>query len=132
VAIVPPNPSQQVEGDGELEVGGVGIDQIVGTGGWKVVEEFVGEIAMGIEQGEPVSGAEMLQDGIAQEGGFSRAGFADEVRVVAGILGMDAERCFRAPLGARADVDEGWVHAPESASTPGPMGTGCRDSATKG
>ena len=57
--------SQEIHADGELEVARVEIDQVIGPSGRNVVEKFVRQIAVGINQSHAVPGGEMLNQQVA-------------------------------------------------------------------
>ena len=53
---------EQVQADGEVEVAGVEIDQVIGPGRGNVVEQFFGKIAMRVNEADAMIGGDVLHD----------------------------------------------------------------------
>jgi hypothetical protein len=76
--------------------------------GRQVMQEFLREVAMGINDGNTVALLDVPEAEILQQSGFSRTGLPDDVGVKTRILGLDDEGNFAAPCGAVTD-DEGGI-----------------------
>lgn len=96
--------SEQIEPDWEIAVAGVEVDGLLGTVGRDVIEQLLGQIAVRVDQTHSVALQDELQNEIAQESGLARAGFTDDVGVVAGIRHLKTERHLAAPRLPHADV----------------------------
>ncbi len=72
------------------------------------MKEFLSEIAVRIDDGDTVPVVNVLDDEIAQQGGFSRSRLTDDVGVMPGVHLMDAQRDFAAPSESMSN-DDGWV-----------------------
>ena len=62
VPVVRSDVREQVQADGEVEVAGVEVDQVVGPSGRDVVQKFLGKIAVRIDQADAVAGGDVLDD----------------------------------------------------------------------
>jgi len=76
--------------------------------GRQVMQEFLREVAMGINDGNTVALLDVPEAEILQQSGFSRTGLPDDVGVKTRIPGMDDEGDLPAPGGAMAN-DEGVI-----------------------
>ncbi len=74
------------------------------------VEEFVGKIAVWVDQSDAVAGGEMLDDQVAQQRCFSRTRFADCVKMLAAVGQGNRNGADAAPNFAGADVCKMIVH----------------------
>lgn len=91
------NVGDQIEADGEVEIARIEIHQVVGPVRGNAIEQFFGEVAVRIDQANPVASGEMLHDQIAEERRLSRAGFTDEVKMLALVEQGKADRLPAAP-----------------------------------
>lgn len=74
---------KEVQADGKVEVAGIEIDRVLGPGRRNEMQQFLGEVAVWINQPDAVSGGDVLHDEITQERGFPRTRLADEVEMLA-------------------------------------------------
>lgn len=83
---------------------------MVGSLRWKVVKEFLSQVAVRIDQADAVPCGNVLNDQVAQKCRLAHAGFTDDVHVVPAIFGVHAKkRGVTAPQVTLADVN-GLVH----------------------
>jgi hypothetical protein len=75
--------------------------------GRQVMQEFLREVAMGVDNGDAVALLDVLEDEIPQQSGFSRTRLPNDVGVKTRILGMNDEGDLPAPNGAMANNE--WV-----------------------
>ena len=64
-----------VQADGEFEVAGIEIHQMVGTGRGNVVQKFLGQITVRVNHANAMSEGDVLQDQIAEQGRLARRRF---------------------------------------------------------
>ena len=83
------HPRQRIKADRPLDVGGVDVDEIVGTGAGDVIERGFGEVAVRIEQRNTFAGREVLGDEVKEQRALAGAGLADDVEVPAAIVGTE-------------------------------------------
>ena len=96
---------QEVQPDGELQVAGIEIDQVIRPRGRDVMQQFLGEIPMGIDQSDAVTGGDVLNDHVPQQSRLAGTGFPDDIGVMPGILGLEAEQGITAPILALTEDD---------------------------
>ena len=94
----------EIEADGEVEVAGIEIHQIVGAMRRDAVEEFFGEVTVWVNQCDAVPGGNVLHDEIAKQCCFSRTRFSDEVEVLPAVGQRKTDGMKPAPNFACADV----------------------------
>jgi hypothetical protein len=71
---------------------------------WRdVVQQFLRQVAVRVNDPDAVVQRDVLQDQVSQQGGFSSAGFADDVEVLPLIHGGNAKGLGIAPAGLLAD-----------------------------
>lgn len=105
------NIRQKVQADGELPVGGIEVGEVVGAVGREMVQQLIGEIAVGINEANAVPQGEVLEDQVPQQGGLAGTGLADEVEVLALVGGGNAKRLGFTPAGPFTEDDVvGVVH----------------------
>jgi hypothetical protein len=75
-----------------------------------VDEKFLGEIAVGIKQRQPMALEQMLNDHIPQQSCFSRTRFSNHVGVMTGVGRRKAKGDFVSPVFAQAEHDHVLVH----------------------
>ena len=71
------------------------------------MQQLLRKIAMGINDGNAMTQSDVLQDQVAQQGGFSRTRLSDDVSVKTRILRLDDEGDFAAPHGAVTNNEGG-------------------------
>lgn len=71
VPLVRRDVGEEVQADGEFEITGIEIDEVVRARGREVIEQFVGEVAVRIEQREAMPEVKVLQNHVPQEGRFT-------------------------------------------------------------
>jgi hypothetical protein len=81
---------------------------VVGALWRNVVQQFFGQIAMGVNDPDSMPKRYVLDDQIAQKGGFAGASFSDDVDMLALVTGGYAKRPWVAPAFALAD-DDVWL-----------------------
>lgn len=96
---------EQIEPDGVIKVSRVEIDSLLGPHGRDVIEQFLRQITMRVDETDAVALLDELEDEIAQERRLPGTRFSDDVGVVAGIAQLKTERRFTAaPRLPHADV----------------------------
>ena len=96
---------EQIEPDGVIEVARVEIDRLLGTHGRDVIEQFLRQIAVRVDEADAMALLDELEDEVAQERRLPGTRLADDVGVVAGIAQLKTERRFTAaPRLPHADV----------------------------
>ncbi len=95
----------QVESDREFQIARVEIHEMVGSMRGNVVQQVFGQITVRVYEPDAVSQDDMLQDQIAQKGGFSRPRFSDHVYVLALVDLGNAKKLRFTPAVAFADCD---------------------------
>ena len=76
---------EDVEADRMSEVGGVEVADVIDARAGDAVEEALGEVAVRVEEGNPLAGLDVLQDQVLEEGRLAGAGLADGVEVLPAI-----------------------------------------------
>ena len=75
-----------------------------------VVQQFLGKITVRVDQTDPMPHGNVLNDHVTQEGGLSRAGFANDINVLAQIGNGNPEGNILSPSQAHADLNEILIH----------------------
>jgi hypothetical protein len=101
--------ANDIQSNREFKVARIEIHQMVGTLGRNVVQQFFGQIAVGINQANTVSKGDVLQNQIAEQRRFAGPGFADDVEVLALVNGRYAKGLGFTPAMTFADCDAGLV-----------------------
>src|SRR5260221_4549852 len=91
------NVGEQVETDRKLEVARIEVAKVISTPRRDVAQDFISQIPMWINNSNSVAQGDMLKNQIAKQGGFSRAGLADDVVMLSLINGRYAKRQGIAP-----------------------------------
>jgi len=100
---------EHVQSDGKLKITGIEICQVVGSVWWNVVQQFFGQIAVGINDTDSMSERDVLNDEIPQESRLAGPSFSDDVNVLTLINGRYAKRPRVAPNFALSDDDVWFV-----------------------
>ena len=82
---------ERVESDGELKVARMEIDEVIRTARRDAIEQFFGKVAVRVNEPDAVAGGDVLHDEIAQQRGFARSAFADQIEVVTLVGSRNAE-----------------------------------------
>jgi hypothetical protein len=105
---------QYVQSNGKLEVPRVEIYQVIGPPGRDVVQQFLGQITVGVNDAYAVPKSDVLDDQVPQERSLAGTCFADDVYVLALVRGGYAETLGIAPALALPDDDTRLVvHGPK-------------------
>ncbi len=97
--------------DGEFEVARIEIYQMIGPPGRNVVQQFLGQIAVGVNDPDSMSKGDVLDDQVPQEGGLAGTGFSDDVDVLALIRGRYAKRLRLPPAVTFSNHNVGLVYS---------------------
>src|ERR1039458_3247208 len=97
--------ANDIQSDGEFQIARIEIYQMIRPLGRDVVQQFLGQIAVRVYDPNAVPERDVLQDQVSQQGGFSRAGLADDVEVLPFVHGGNAKGLGIAPAGLLADDD---------------------------
>src|SRR4051812_18051370 len=92
MTVVDRNAIQGIESNRVVQVSRVKVNEIVGSSRWNMIEQFLGQITVGIDQADAVAGGDVLHDQIPEQRSFSRACFSDHINVVTAIRRGDAEK----------------------------------------
>lgn len=105
MAILGSGLGEQIQPDGVIEVARVEIHRLLRPHGRDVIEQFLRQIAMWVDESDAVALLDELEDEIAQKRRLPGTRFSDDVGVVAGIAQLKTERRFTAaPRLPHADV----------------------------
>ena len=91
-------PSDKIDADGICKVGRVEIHEVVGSVHGNVLQDFLGEVTVRVNQGKAAPCAGVLNKQVAKEGRFPRTRFADDVKMVSGVRGRYAKQSFFASV----------------------------------
>ncbi len=80
------------------------VNEVVSPVRWDAIEQFLGKITVRINQSDPMTRHEMLNDEIPQQSRFSRTRFSNQIEVLAVIRNRKADRVILAPNFPRADL----------------------------
>jgi hypothetical protein len=97
--------ANDIQSDGEFQIARIEIYQMIRPLGRDVVQQFLGQIAVRVYDPNAVPERDVLQDQVSQQGGFSRAGLADDVEVLPFVHGGNAKGLGIAPAGLLTDDD---------------------------
>jgi hypothetical protein len=86
-----------IEGDGELGVGGIEMDDVIRSPRRDEGTHVFGEIAVRVDQSHGVARDDVLEDHVAQQRCFAGACLADDIDVLASVIGRDTEGDISAP-----------------------------------
>ena len=76
-----------IQSDGEFKVAGIEIHQMVGAARGNVVQQFLGQIAVRVNDANAMSKGDVLQNQVSEQRRFAGASFADDVEVLALVFG---------------------------------------------
>ena len=82
-------------------------------------------VAVRIDDCDTVAVVHVLDDQIAQQGGFSRTRLADDAGMMAGVLRLDAQRHLAPPGESMSDNDRWVVSAHAARASPDSEATRC-------
>ena len=99
--------ADDVQSDGEFQVARIEIHQMIRPLRRDVVQKFFGQVAVRVNDTNTVAQRDVLQNQIPQQGGFSSAGFADDIEVLPFVHGGNAKGLGFAPAGLLANNDVG-------------------------
>ena len=104
---------QQIQGDGEFQVGRIEIDQVVGAPAGNVVQQFLGQVAVRVNQADTVPERDVLDNHVPQQGCLSRTRFTDDVNVLPQIRQGNPEGNLLSPVLAHTDKMVSWFMVAE-------------------
>ena len=61
---------KRIESDGEVQIAGIEKDKVIGAKWRNAIEEFLGKIAVRINQPHAVAGGDVLNNEVSQQGCF--------------------------------------------------------------
>lgn len=88
---------KDVVGDWKFPVAGVEVDDVVGSPSRNIVQDFFGEVTVGIDQSASLPIFDVAYKKIFEQGGFARAGLANEVDMLAAVGVSKKKRLCAAP-----------------------------------
>ena len=104
------NICEQIKADRVIEVAGIEVHEMIRPPWRDVIQKFICQITVRINQADAVAGGNVLNDYIPNHCGFPDTSFADDVNVVASVRRAKfKKRGFTAPSIALSYVD-GLVH----------------------
>lgn len=118
VAVVRRDVRQDVQADGELQVGRVEVHEVVGPLRRDVVQDLIREVAVRVDEADAVPEGDVLHDHVMQEGRLAAARLADDVDVLPLVGDEDAESLGPAPALALPDCDLAVAHGPGTSRHP--------------
>jgi len=83
---------------------------VVGARAGNVIEQILCEVAMGINQSDPMPQGDVLDNHVAQKGRLSRTGFPDDVNMLAEIRQGNSKGDRLPPFLTYANLDAVMVH----------------------
>ena len=110
--------ADDVQSDGEFQVARIEIHQMIRPLRRDVVQQFLGQVAVRVNDANAVSKGDVLQDQVPQQRRFAGAGFADDVDVLALVHGGNAKGLGFAPAMTFADCDVLVVHGARTSRHP--------------
>lgn len=75
-----------------------------------MLQQFLGQIAVRVDESNTVAGGDVLHDEVAEQGRFANAGLADDVNVLAAVGSRNAKEPALAPHFTFPDDDSVVVH----------------------
>ena len=99
---------KDIQANRKFQITGIKIDEVIRPIWRNVIQEFFSQVTMRINEGNAVSQCNVLNNQIAQQRGFARTGFSDDVDVLPLVGSRNAERHARAPELSLSDDDE-WL-----------------------
>jgi hypothetical protein len=96
---------QHVQPDGKLKITRIEICQVVGTMRGDVVQQFLRQVAMRVDNPDSMSTSDVLNDQVPQERRLAGTSFSDDVNVLALVGGRYAKRPRVAPSFSLSDYD---------------------------
>src|SRR5262249_2842934 len=93
-----------------LQVARIEVNEVVSSARGDVSENLLREVAVRVDESNPMSAGNILNQDVPQKSCFSRAGFSNNVKVLALVFRQDAERGHGAPGLAFPKMDENIVH----------------------
>src|SRR5258708_17783025 len=99
------NIGEQVKPYRKLNVTRIEIYQVVGTLGRNVIQQFLCQIAVRVNQSDAMSKLDVLQNQITEQCCFSRTRFSDDVDMVSLVAGRYTKRLRLSPAFAVSDQD---------------------------
>jgi hypothetical protein len=113
---------KQIERDRVLRVGWIEVHNVIRPPPRDVVEKVLSQVAVRIEDRDPSTRFDVLQDEASKQRRFARARLSDDVQVLATVGTAKLERQFPSPIASCADVNGVifvvMMHVPEQAPTP--------------
>jgi hypothetical protein len=120
VALVSGHVRQKIQGDGKLDIAGIEVAEVVRAPRRDVVEDLLGQVAVGINQPDAVPKGNVLNDQVAQKRRFPRTRLADDVHVLPGVCAGDANRLGVAPAVSCCKSDRRFsIHGARTSRHPG-------------
>jgi len=100
VPVIRRNMGHQVHADGEIQVPWIEVAQVVRPGGRDVLEEFLGQIPMRVDEADAVAQRDVLEDQVPEQRTLAATGFADDVNMLALVNGRNAKKAADRPIRA--------------------------------
>jgi hypothetical protein len=101
---------QQIQSNGEFQIGWVEINQVICPPAGDMVQQFLGQVSMRVNQPDTVTTRDVLNNHVPQQGRLSRTRLADDIDVLTQIGQLNAEGNWFSPAIAGADLDGVIVH----------------------
>jgi hypothetical protein len=101
---------EQVKPNRKLNVPRIEIYQMVSALGRDVIQQFLGQIAVRVNQSNAMSKGNVLQNQIAEQCGFARTGLSNDINMLPLISGRYAKRLRFSVAFALADCDGVVIH----------------------
>src|ERR1017187_5685316 len=99
---------KHIQSDGKFNITRIEIYQVISARGRNVVQQFLGQIAVRVNDAHSMTESNVLDDQIPQERRLAGAGFSDDVDVVALVLDRYAKAPGIAPALAFPN-DDAWL-----------------------
>src|SRR5258705_518973 len=78
-------PSKEIKADGMTQISRVEINHVIRAPTWDLAQHFHSQITVRIDQADTLARFNVLQDQVAKERTFARAGLPNDIRMVASV-----------------------------------------------
>jgi hypothetical protein len=96
---------QHIQPNREFEIARIEIYQVIGARGRNMVQQFFGQVAVGVNDANAVTKGDVLDDQVTQEGCLAGTGLSDDLNVLALVGGRYAKRLRLPPAVAFSNHD---------------------------
>ena len=98
---VVPNGTKKIQSQ-RITSGGIEIYYIIGSPRWNMVKKLLCQVAMRVDEPDPATGFDILENQIAKKCGLTRACLPDDIDMLPALGRVHTEAAFTAPLLAKS------------------------------